>query len=86
VRRSAALRELGATGWSGAFGLADEWAAAELAVAEPVAVALRLRITAWWTRRSIIAAATTSSPKVSPQAEKGFQARAFVAPRIRART
>ena len=26
------------------------------------------RISAWWTRRSIIAAAVTSSPKISPQA------------------
>ena len=32
----------------------------------------RLRISAWWTSRSIIAAATTSSPKVSPQREKGL--------------
>jgi Transposase, Mutator family len=30
------------------------------------------RISAWWTSRSIIAAATTSSPKILPQREKGF--------------
>jgi hypothetical protein len=30
------------------------------------------RISAWWTSRSIIAAATTSSPKVSPHAENGL--------------
>jgi hypothetical protein len=31
----------GATDWSGGFGLAGGWAAAEVAVAEPVAVALQ---------------------------------------------
>ena len=34
------MRAVGATGWSGGFGLAGGWAAAEVAVAEPVAVAL----------------------------------------------
>ena len=39
-RRSAGLRAVGATGWLGRFGLAGGWAAAEVAVAEAVAVAL----------------------------------------------
>ena len=30
------------------------------------------RISAWWTSRSIIAVAVTSSPKISPHAEKGL--------------
>jgi hypothetical protein len=34
------VRAVGATGWSGGFGLAGGWAAAEVAVAEAVAVAL----------------------------------------------
>jgi hypothetical protein len=29
-------------------------------------------ISAWWMSRSIIAAAVASSPKISPQAEKGL--------------
>jgi hypothetical protein len=33
---------------------------------------LSARISAWWTSRSIIAAAVTSSPKISPQAENGL--------------
>src|SRR5712691_4463056 len=37
---SVGLRGLGATGWLGRFGLAGGWAAAEVAVAEAVAVAL----------------------------------------------
>ena len=42
------------------------------------------RISAWWTSRSIIATAVTSSPKISPQAENGLlrgddQRGAFVA-------
>ncbi len=38
-KRSAALRAAGATGGSGCFGVAGGWAAAEVAVAEAVAVA-----------------------------------------------
>jgi hypothetical protein len=30
------------------------------------------RISAWWTSRSIIATAVTSSPKISPQALNGL--------------
>jgi hypothetical protein len=32
----------------------------------------RPRISAWWTSRSITAAGTTSSPKISSQAENGL--------------
>jgi hypothetical protein len=45
--------------------------AGEVAVFEAVGVALRARISAWWTSRSIIAA-VTSSPKISPQPENGL--------------
>ena len=31
-----------------------------------------LTMSAWWTRRSIMAAATVSSPKTSPQRLKGL--------------
>jgi len=40
------------------------------------------RISAWWTSRSIIATAVTSSPKISPQAENGlFEVTIIDAPR-----
>ena len=51
-------------------------AGAEVLAAEPVAESpLRLRISAWWMSRSIIAVATTSSPKISPQARERLVAR-----------
>jgi hypothetical protein len=89
-RRSAGLRAAGAIGLSTRFRLARGWAAAEVAVAEAVAVTLSERISAWWTSRSTIAAAATSSQRSSPGGEGLVachdQAGALVSGRRRART
>ena len=42
---------------------------------------MRVRTSAWWTGRSIMAAATTSSEKVSPQRPKGKLEVTITAPR-----
>jgi hypothetical protein len=43
-----------------------------VAVFEPPGVAFERECSAWWTSRSIIAAAVTSSPEISPQPENGL--------------
>jgi hypothetical protein len=42
----------------------------EAAFAEAVALALRVIMVAWWTSRSIRAAATIASPRISPHCSK----------------
>jgi hypothetical protein len=53
-------------------GLAGGGDAAEVAVLESVASPLSDTTSAWWTSLSIMAAATTSSPKTSPHRPKGL--------------
>src|SRR4051812_14574236 len=70
--RSAALGGLPLSDRSGRFGGSAGGWSGEVAVAKAVGVALSARISAWWTRRSIMAAATMSSPKISPQPLNGL--------------
>src|SRR5262249_33074286 len=69
---SGGRRGLGSARCLSGFGGAGARAAAAVAVAEPVAVALEAEDLGVVDERSIMAAATVSSPKISPQAEKGL--------------
>lgn len=52
--------------------MCPDWASVEVRAAQSAPVVLELRISEWWMRRSIMAAATMSSPKISPHAENGL--------------